>query len=126
MNEVIPPLPAPPPVPAAKPSMAREFIDFVKNQGVLGLAVGFIFGAAISDLISSLVSDIIDPVLGLLLGRGKLDAAMLTIGTTNIAWGRFVSSIIDFVVLSVVVFLIIRFFHLQKIEPRVNISRRQF
>ncbi len=126
MNEAVPPIQTPSLVSAAKPTMVREFIDFVKNQGVLGLAVGFIFGAAISDLVGSLVNDIVDPVLGLLLGRGKLDAAMLTIGTTNIAWGRFVSSIIDFIVLSVVVFLIIRFFHLQKIEPRVNISRRQF
>lgn len=115
---------APPVIQSKKPTMAREFVDFVRQQGVLGLAVGFILGAAISDLISSLVSDIIDPVLGFLLGREKLDAAILTIGGSNIAWGRFLSSIIDFVVISIVVFLIVRFFHLQKFEPRVNISRR--
>lgn len=112
------------PLVQAKPSMAREFISFVRQQGVVGLAVGFIFGAAISDLVGSLVNDIVDPLLGLLLGRGKLDAAVLSIGTTNIAWGRFLSAIIDFGVISVVVFLIVRFAHLQKLEPRVNISRR--
>lgn len=110
--------------PQPKPSVAREFANFVRQQGVLGLAIGFIFGAAISDLVSSLVADIVDPVLGLILGRGKLGAAVFTVGTTNIAWGRFLSAIIDFIVISVVVFLMVRFFHIGKIEPRVSISRR--
>lgn len=107
-----------------KPGVMKEFARFVSEQGVLGLAIGFIFGAAVSDLVGSLVSDIVDPVLGLLLGRGKLESAALVIGSTTIAWGRFLSAIIDFAVIAIVVFLMIRFLHIKKFEPRVSISRR--
>ncbi|MEK7557583.1 MAG: MscL family protein, partial [Patescibacteria group bacterium] len=57
-------VPSEPPLIKPKLSLAKEFGRFVSEQGVLGLAIGFIFGVAISDLVSSLVSDIVDPILG--------------------------------------------------------------
>ena len=51
----------------------RVFMDFIREQGVVGLAVGFILGGAVSKVVSSLVEDIINPILGILLGAaGKL------------------------------------------------------
>ena len=46
----------------------KGFTDFIREQGVVGLAVGFILGGAVSKVVSSLVSDIINPVLGIVLG----------------------------------------------------------
>lgn len=110
---------------AKKPGFFREFILFIGHQGIMGLAIGFIFGTAISDLVSSFVADIIDPVLGLILVRGgELESAALTIGSVTIAWGKFVRSIVDFAVIAIVVFLIVHFSHLKKIVPRVTIVRR--
>jgi len=46
----------------------KGFIDFIRNYGVIGLAVGFILGGALSSVVSALVNDIINPILGVLLG----------------------------------------------------------
>lgn len=110
--------------PPKKPGLIHEFFNFIGQQGVLGLAIGFVFGDAISGLISSLVRDIIDPVLGLLLIKGEeLSSASFTIQSTTISWGRFLSAIIDFLVIALVVFLLVRFLRLKDIRPSVSIRR---
>lgn len=114
-------LPAEPP---KKPGLIREFFNFIGQQGVLGLAIGFVFGDAISGLIGSLVRDIIDPILGLLLIKGnELSSASFTIQSTTISWGRFLSAIIDFLVIAVVVFFIVRFSRLKDVRPSISIRR---
>jgi len=45
------------------------FIDFIRKQGVIGLAVGFILGGAVSKVVTALVEDIINPIIGVALGR---------------------------------------------------------
>ena len=44
------------------------FLTFVREQGVVGLAVGFILGGAVVKVVAALVADIVSPLLGLLLG----------------------------------------------------------
>lgn len=86
-------------------SFFAGFIDFVRTQGVVGLAVGFILGGSISKLVASLVTDIINPLLGLLIGGADgFKTATVTIGSANIAWGSFVAAIIDFIVIALVVY----------------------
>ena len=52
----------------------KGFIDFIREQGVIGLAIGFILGGAVSKVVTSLVNDIISPVIGLGAGRaGQLE-----------------------------------------------------
>jgi len=46
----------------------KDFIDFIRKQGVVGLAIGFILGGAVSNLVSALVQDVINPVIGIFLG----------------------------------------------------------
>ena len=75
----------------------RGFIEFVREQGVVGLAVGFILGGAVSKLVASLVNDIINPILGIALGAvGDLDSMGMSIGGAKIAWGAFVSVLINY------------------------------
>ncbi len=83
----------------------KNFINFIREQGVVGLAVGFILGGAVSKVVASLVTDIINPILGLLLGAaGNLKEASLLMGPVKLMWGSFVSTTIDFVVIALVVY----------------------
>ncbi len=85
----------------------KDFIKFIREQGVAGLAIGFILGGAISSLVSSLVNDLINPLLGLALGAiDGLSSAVLKIGTAEIRYGHFIGALIDFIVIALVVYFI--------------------
>jgi large conductance mechanosensitive channel len=95
----------------------KGFIKFVREQGVVGLAVGFILGGAVSKVVASLVSDIINPVLGVILGAaGNLSEASLAIGNAQIMWGSFINVIIDFLVIALVVYYGVKKLGLDKLD----------
>lgn len=80
-------------------------MNFIREQGVAGLAVGFILGGAVSKIVSSLVDDIINPLLGVILGAaGNLNQASVKIGSVQLNWGSFVNTTIDFIVIALVVY----------------------
>ena len=94
---------------------ARDFLRFIQEQGVVGLAIGFLIGGAVSKLVTAFITDLITPILGLLLGAaGNLKEATFMIGTATIAWGDLVSTLIDFVVISFVVYLGIKVLKIEK------------
>ncbi|HLP43829.1 MAG TPA: MscL family protein [Candidatus Nanoarchaeia archaeon] len=83
----------------------KNFITFIRTQGVAGLAVGFILGKAISDLVGSLVNDIINPILGLGLNRlGDLSLLSFKIGAATVSYGKFISLLINFIIVAAVVY----------------------
>jgi large conductance mechanosensitive channel len=87
----------------------KGFLEFIREQGVMGLAIGFILGGSVSKVVSALVDDIINPILGIFLGAvGGLDAAMLRIGTAEIKYGHFFGVIIDFAVIALVVYYVFK------------------
>ena len=93
------------------------FLEFVRKQGVVGLATGFILGGAISKLVASLVEDIVNPVLGIIMGRaGNLSNYSISIGSAEIRWGNFVSMLIDFIVIAAVVYFGFKGLGLEKID----------
>ena len=95
----------------------KGFLDFVREQGVVGLAVAFILGGAISDTMKSLVNDIINPVLGLVLGNAEgLKDMSFTIGKAEILVGSFISSLIDFLIIALVVYYIFKKLGLEKLD----------
>jgi len=82
------------------------FRDFLKNQGVVTLAIGFILGTAISKFVSSLVVDIINPILnGLLGGVGELSSKIFYINHVAIHYGTFIDNGINFIVIALVVYI---------------------
>jgi len=108
IREAVTPKPAPPP----PKGIRAEFMDFIGKAGVLGLAVGFIMGTYIGKVVSALVQDIIMPVPGALIPGGNWKNAVISIPIgegMNFAIGDFISVIIDFLIVSVVVFLIARY-----------------
>jgi large conductance mechanosensitive channel len=95
--------------------VAHEFFQFVREQGVITLAIGFLIGGAVSKLVTALIVDIINPIVGLALGAaGNLKEATFAIGSATIAWGDFVSAIIDFLVIALVVYFGIKLLGIEK------------
>ncbi len=93
------------------------FLDFVRKQGVVGLAVGFILGGAISKLVAGLVNDIINPLLGVVLGKTEgLKLASLSIGSQKILYGDFLTLLIDFSVIAAVVYFGVKWLKLDKLD----------
>jgi large conductance mechanosensitive channel len=95
------------------------FVEFLRKQGVVGLAVGFILGGAISKLVAALVSDIINPIIGVLLGKvSGLTQATIRLGSARIMWGDFVSVLIDFLIIAAVVYFGVKWLKLDKLDKR--------
>jgi large conductance mechanosensitive channel len=97
----------------------KSFLNFIREQGVVGLAVGFILGGAVSKVVASLVADIINPVLGILLGAaGGLKEAYTKIGPAKLMWGSFISTLIDFLVIALVVYFGVKALKLDKLDKK--------
>lgn len=97
----------------------KGFLEFIRTQGVVGLAVGFILGGAVSKVVTSLVTDIINPVLGVLLGAtGNLTEKAITIGTVHILYGKFLNTTIDFIVIAMVVYFGVKKLGLDKLDKQ--------
>ena len=89
--------------------MFKEFKEFAMRGSVLDMAVGIIIGGAFGTIVSSLVADVLMPPIGMLLG--KVDFASLSIrlsDTVSIGYGKFINSVISFLIVAFCLFLIIR------------------
>ena len=97
----------------------KGFLEFIREQGVMGLAVGFILGGAISKVVTSLVNDIINPILGLILGAaGDMSTMSLKLGPVEIMIGSFVAVLIDFLVIAAVVYFGVKKLKLDKLDKK--------
>jgi large conductance mechanosensitive channel len=116
--------------------MLKEFKAFVLRGNVMDLAVGVIIGGAFGKIVASLVSDIILPPLGFLLGnmdfanlylviRGadlvpagsSLAAAQAIAGVITWNYGLFITNIINFVILALVIFLMVKAINKMQRQP---------
>lgn len=97
----------------------KGFIDFIREQGVVGLAVGFILGGAVSKLVAALVTDIVSPLLGLALGQvSGLKEAYIEVGSAKILYGDLINTAIDFIVIAMVVYIGVRILGLDKLDQK--------
>ena len=93
----------------------KDFKEFIKKQGVIGLAVGFILGGAISSVVTSLVNDIVNPLIGIFAGATEsLKDNVLYVGPATLKVGNFISVLIDFLIVSLVVYYTVKFLGLDK------------
>lgn len=86
-----------------------EFKDFLKKYQVLGLAVAFIIGLASTKLVTALVNDLVMPIVGAVVPGGGWRTATLDIGSMKFLVGDFVGALIDFAIIALVVFSIVKF-----------------
>ena len=106
-------------------SQMKAFSDFIRTQGVVGLAVGLVLGGAVSVLVKSLVDNVVMPPLGLLLGSAQgLKGLSWTMGKTNagvpavLNYGIFLNDFINFVVIALVIYLIVRLLRFDRIDKK--------
>jgi large conductance mechanosensitive channel len=89
--------------------MVKEFIGFLKQYGVIGLAIAVIIGGKLNELVSSLVNDLLMPLVfqPLLKTANVDDIRKLSYG--GILYGKVVGSLIDFLIIAIVVFLFAKY-----------------
>jgi large conductance mechanosensitive channel len=111
--------------------MFKEFKEFAMKGNVLDMAVGIVIGAAFGKIITSFVSDILMPPLGLLLGKMDFSnlfmnlsgqnypsiAAAKAAGAATLNYGIFINTIIDFLIVALAIFLLIRQVNKMKRQP---------
>ncbi len=106
-------------------SELKEFREFAVRGKVVDLAVGVIIGAAFGKIVDSLVRDVVMPVVGLVVGRLDFSSQFLVLGTAPegvprtladlakagvpvLAWGNFLTVLVNFVILAFVIFVMVR------------------
>ena len=103
-------------------NMLKEFKEFAMRGNVVDMAVGIIIGAAFGKIVTSMVNDIIMPPIGLVLGRVDFSSLFLNLSGTHydsladakkagaavISYGAFLNTIIDFLIVAFVIFLLVK------------------
>jgi large conductance mechanosensitive channel len=110
-----------------------EFKEFILRGNVLDMAIGIIIGVAFGKIVTSLVNDVLMPPIGLLMGRvnfkdlyfnlsgtpyTSLEAAQAA-GVPTINYGMFLNTVLDFIIVAFIIFLLIRMFNKLKKQGTV-------
>ena len=96
----------------------QGFLEFIRKQGVVGLAIGFIVGVAVGGVVTSFVTDLINPVIGAIIGQGSLDTLTFTIGDSVFTYGHFIGVLINFVIILAVVYFGFKALRLEKLDAK--------
>lgn len=100
-------------------TLMNEFKDFLKEYKVIGLAIAFIIGVAATALVQSLVNNVVMPIITPFIPGGAWEEATVTLGKIVISWGAFLGSLINFVIIAFVVFIIAKkFFKEEKVTKK--------
>jgi large conductance mechanosensitive channel len=102
-------------------SPLQGFLGFVREQGVVGLAIGFVLGAQSKTLVDQLVESFINPFIGLLLpGSGSLTERTFSVtlgGQTEVfSWGAFVDQLISFLIIAAIIYFVFKGLKLDKLD----------
>ena len=100
----------------AKKRGMKGFVEFIRKQGVVGLAVRFIIGLATAGVVTAMVNDLINPIIGAILGEGSLDTIKFHIGDAVFNYGHFIGVLINFVIILAVVYLLFKVLRLDKLD----------
>ena len=86
----------------------KEFKEFAVKGNVMDMAVGVIIGGAFGKIVSSLVDDILMPIIGTLTGGVNFADLAITVGEANIKYGTFIQNVIDFLIIALCIFCMIK------------------
>ena len=89
----------------------KEFKEFINRGNVMDMAIGIIIGGAFTSIVSSLVDDIINPLLGLFGGMNFDRLSINLLGEVTLNYGRFITAVINFLIMAFLVFLIVKGIH---------------
>ena len=86
--------------------MVKEFVDFLKQYGVVGLAIAVILGAKANAMVTAFVDGILMPIIGAAIPGGAWRTATLDVGSMKFLLGPLLGALIDFVIVAALVFVI--------------------
>ena len=105
---------------------ANEFKAFISRGNVVDMAVGVIVGSAFGKIVTSLVNDLLMPLIGVIIGGLNFSNLSFNVGDASIAYGNFIQTIIDFLIISVCIFAMVKLFEKFKItKDEINIKTYQ-
>jgi large conductance mechanosensitive channel protein len=109
-------------------SFINEFKQFISRGNVIDLAVGVIIGGAFGKIVTSIVNDIIMPLIGALFGGQQFTSLSFKLNDVEIMYGLFIQNIIDFLIVALFVFIIIKLMnsltHLKE-EPKKDEEKKK-
>lgn len=98
------------------------FMDFVRKQGVVGLAIGLAIGTQASELVKNIVTSVITPFVDLLAGNGGLNGLTLYVDVfgrhATFQFGLLIDSVIKFIAVAVVIYFVVMGLKLDKIDKK--------
>ena len=111
--------------------MLKEFKEFIRRGNVIDLAVGFVMGAVFGKVASSFINDVVMPPVGLLLGKVDFSSLYINLsgqafeslakakeaGAPVIAYGVFLNAVIEFLIVALAIFIVIRQINKLKSKP---------
>lgn len=89
------------------------FLDFVRERGVMGLAIGFVLGTAVQKVVTAFVNDLLNPIISILLGRAQ-NLKEFKVGDFLV--GDFIMVTLDFVILCLVIYTVFKLLGLEKLD----------
>ncbi len=90
------------------PGFVKEFKEFISRGSVVDLAVGIVIGAAFTTVVNSFVRDVLTAIVGAVFGKPNFDGLSLAIGQGVVHYGRFITSVINFVLIGFALFLVVK------------------
>lgn len=129
MNRSIPGAQQERPLPVIKPPQwLAGFVDFIREQGVVGLAVGLILGVAAKSVVDSLVQNVFNPLIGLFYGGGDFSTKFFCLKSSvesgksvcksKLGYGSFINALISFVIVAASVYFLIKMLKLDKLYKK--------
>jgi len=94
----------------------KGLIEFIRKQGVVGLAIGFIVGVAVGQVVNSLATDLVNPVIGLIVGNRNLDELVFHAGKATFNYGHFIGVLINFIIILAVVYFLFKVLRLERLD----------
>jgi large conductance mechanosensitive channel len=88
--------------------MLKEFREFAMKGNIVDLAVAVIIGGAFGKIVTALTNSIIMPIIAMIIGKGGMSDVSFTVGNTIFPVGLFLQAVIDFILIALVLFLIIK------------------
>lgn len=86
----------------------KEFREFALKGSIMDLAVAVILGGAVSAMVSALVDNILMPIVGIFMGGRDFSSLSITVGEAVIGYGAFIQAVINFLIIAVCIFAIVK------------------
>lgn len=88
--------------------MWQDFKDFIMQGNVLDMAIGVVMGSSFKEIVTALVDNVIMPIVTAVTGNADVSDLSFSIGNATLTYGVFIQAIIDFLIIALILFFIVR------------------